>query len=77
VDTEEKKEVKSKDTTITMSRGCSKPLAVDHATIKIKSKDFGRQMCQMKKNNPIRKSTAKRETGLADMFAVCTSCVSL
>jgi hypothetical protein len=31
----------------------------------------------MKKNNPKHNSTAKRETGFADMFAVHTSCVSL
>jgi hypothetical protein len=48
VDTEEKKEVKSEDTTITLSRGCSKPLAVDHTTINIKSKGSGRWMCRMK-----------------------------
>jgi hypothetical protein len=37
VDTEEK-EVKSEDITITLSRGCSKPSAVDHATINIKAR---------------------------------------
>jgi hypothetical protein len=37
VDTEEKKEVKSEDTTITLSRGCSNPSSVDHSTIDIKS----------------------------------------
>jgi hypothetical protein len=76
VDTEEKKEGKSEDTIITLSRGCSNPSSVDHATIDIKSKGSGRQMCRMKTQ---RKTTinCKEETGFADMFAVCTSCVSL
>jgi hypothetical protein len=43
MDMEEKKEVKSEDTTTTLSTGCSKPSdsAVDHATINIKSKGSG------------------------------------
>jgi hypothetical protein len=40
--------VKSEDTTITLSRECSNPSAVDHATINIKSKGSGQRMCRMK-----------------------------
>jgi hypothetical protein len=32
--------------------------------------------CVEQKHNTKQQSTAKRETGFADMFAVCTSCVS-
>jgi hypothetical protein len=59
VDTEGKKEVKSEDTTITLSNGYSKPSTVDHTKINIKSKGCGQEMCRIK-NNPTCKSTAKR-----------------
>jgi hypothetical protein len=73
-------DVKSEDTTITFSRGCSKPLAVDHTTINIKSKGSGRWAVNVSNENTSnakQQSTVKRETGFADIFAVCTSCVSL
>jgi hypothetical protein len=52
-------DVKSEDTTITFSRGCSKPLAVDHTTINIKSKGSGRWAVNVSNENT---SNAKQQS---------------
>jgi hypothetical protein len=47
-----------------------------HATINIKTRVLDVE-CVEWKHNAKQQSTPKRENGFADMFAVCTSCVSL
>jgi hypothetical protein len=57
------------DTTITLSRGCSNPSSVDHATIDIKSKGSGRRICRMKTQ---RKTTINCEEGNWIFRYVCS-----